>query len=142
MTDLAAELDAWCASYTAAFSAYDAAAVSSHWAFPALILQGEHRIVFDTEAKFTRNTTNLLDFYRRQKVDRAERVLLEASPMGKRATTMRVEDRMLTPGGDLIATWQASYVLQKLSGAWRAVSAVADGETAAWAARGTPLGSK
>ena len=36
-----------------------------------------------------------------------------------------------------IAGWQAAYVLQRVSGDWRAVMAVADGETEAWAARGT-----
>ncbi|MEO0549410.1 MAG: hypothetical protein AAFZ91_05780 [Pseudomonadota bacterium] len=142
MTKLATELEAWCASYVAAFSAYDAEGVSAHWAFPALILQGKHRLVFAEEAKFTKNTENLLAFYRRQDVDRADRKLLEAFEMGDATAAMRVEDQMLTPDGDLIATWQASYMLQKQADGWRAVSAVADGELAAWAARGTPLGSK
>jgi len=53
---------------------------------------------------------------------------------------MIVSDVMSTANGDEIASWQAAYVLQRVNGAWKAVMAVADGETDAWAARGTPLG--
>ena len=53
---------------------------------------------------------------------------------------MIVSDAMFTEDGTEIAYWQAAYVLQRVDGVWKAVMAVADGETEAWAARGTPLG--
>ena len=53
---------------------------------------------------------------------------------------MIVADRMLDATGAVIAEWQASYVLQRVAGTWKAVMAVADGEVDAWTARGTPLG--
>ena len=60
--------------------------------------------------------------------------------MSDAAICMTVEDAMLDPSGDVIATWQASYVMQKHAGDWKAIMAVADGEVRAWADRGTPLG--
>jgi len=145
MTDhaevLASELDAWCQSYVTAFSAYDAVGIESHWTFPALIIQGERSLVFKSSDHFTKNTEALLGFYKREGVARADRKLISCMRMGEATAAMTVEDNMLDDAGGEIVSWQAAYVLQQIGGKWRAVSAVADGESAAWAARGTPLGS-
>lgn len=135
------ELASWCQSYVDAFSAYDVAGISAHWSFPALILQKGRSISFPSESVFARNTEALLGFYKRQGVARAERALACCLSMSIDVAAMRVRDRMLDVRGDDIVSWEASYVLQRVDGVWRAVCAAADGETDAWRARGTPLGS-
>ncbi|MEO1552499.1 MAG: hypothetical protein AAFR82_01095 [Pseudomonadota bacterium] len=137
---LEAELDAWCQSYVSAFDAYNAARISAHWTFPALTTQAGRSFVFKSEAHFTSNTGRLLEFYRAQSVARVDRKLVECNLLHRGAASMIVADAMYTQSGDQIAHWQAAYVLQRVEGAWKAVMAVADGETEAWAARGTPLG--
>lgn len=136
-----AALAAWCKSYVTAFSAYDAAGIEAHWAFPALIIHDGARTPFKSAEHFTRNTSALLSFYERQGVAQAERKLISCMSMGDGAASIVVHDRMLNSTGGEIVTWQAAYVLQRIDGDWRAVFAIADGEKAAWNKRGTPLGS-
>ncbi|MCR9079932.1 MAG: hypothetical protein NXH78_12625 [Hyphomonadaceae bacterium] len=140
MTDLRTELEAWCLSYVAAFNAENAESIAAHWSFPALTTQVGRSFTFKSEEHFARNTDVLLGFYRAQNVDRVERALVECHLLHRDAASMVVSDAMYGADGTQIASWQAAYVLQRVNGAWRAVMAVADGETEAWAARGTPLG--
>lgn len=140
MTDLRSELEAWCQSYVAAFSGYDAEAIAGHWTFPALTTQAGRSFSFKSEEHFAKNTGHLLGFYRNQNVAKVERAVIDCQLLHTDAVSMTVSDAMFTPDGDEIANWQAAYVLQRIDGAWKAVMAVADGETEAWAARGTPLG--
>ncbi len=140
MSALDTELAAWCASYVGVFSDYDAPAISQHWAFPNVVVQAGRRFSFKQAEDFTANTEKLLSFYRAQGVAKAERALLGHMAMAEDIASIEVEDRMVDASGALIAGWKAAYVLQRIDGDWRAIMAVADGETAAWAARGTPLG--
>nr|WP_070959144.1 hypothetical protein [Hyphomonas sp. Mor2] len=137
---LETELDAWCQSYVAAFNAEDAGAIAAHWTFPALTTQAGRSFTFKSEAHFAKNTGILLGFYRAQHVDRVTRELVACHLLHRDAATMIVSDVMSAANGEEIASWQAAYVLQRVNHAWKAVMAVADGETEAWAARGTPLG--
>ena len=140
MTDLQPELEAWCGSYVAAFSAYDAEAIGSHWTFPALITQSGRSIAFKSVEQFNKNTSALLGFYKAQNVEMAVRRVLNHLPMNDETVAMTVADEMLDPDGSVIVSWQAAYVLQRVDGSWKAVMALADGEVSAWATRGTPLG--
>ena len=140
LTDLRAELEAWCRSYVTAFESYDAEAIASHWTFPALTTQADRSFVFKSAEHFAKNTGLLLGFYQAQAVHSVERRVVDLLNMSAGAVSMTVQDRMLDADGQEIAAWQAAYVLQRVSGAWKAVAAVADGEVDAWAARGTPLG--
>ncbi len=133
---------AWCASYIDAFNSADARKITAHWSFPALIYQAGGRIVFDDAEKFTRNTKALLGFYERQGVAWAERTLVDTLSMGPEGLAITVKDRMLAENGEEIVEWRAAYLLQTVAGVWRASAAFADGEMAAWARRGTPLGGK
>lgn len=140
MTDLTNELSAWCNSYVAAFNQRNADAISAHWSFPALTTQAGRSFAFKSAEHFTGNTDTLLGFYDAQNVDRVERRLVSCSLLHRDAATMIVADRMYDPDGNVLVEWQAAYVLQRVAGGWRAIMAVADGETEAWAAKGTPLG--
>lgn len=140
MTDLKAELGAWCQSYVTAFSNYDTPGISSHWTFPALIVSSGRSLTFKSAEHFDQNTSALLDFYKVQKVDRAVRSVIEYLEMNPETVSMTVADQMLTKDGAVIVEWQAAYVLQLIDGKWRAVMALADGEVSAWEKRGTPLG--
>ena len=137
---LDAELPAWCKSYVRAFADYDAAKISAHWTFPAVTTQAGRSFAFKSTEHFTGTTSHLLDFYRAQSVAQVERRLVSCQYLHKDAASMIVSDAMFTEDGTEIANWQAAYVLQRVDGVWKAVMAVADGETEAWAARGTPLG--
>lgn len=140
MATLEADLDAWCQSYVTAFSAYDAAGIGDHWLFPALIISSGRNLVFKTREHFDANTGGLLDFYKREGVAKAERGVLSCLAMNDDTAAMRVCDAMLDGDGNTIVTWEAAYTLRKTDEGWRAILAAADGELAAWAARGTPLG--
>ncbi len=140
MTDLHNELAAWCQSYVAAFNAGDVDAITAHWTFPALTTQAERSYTFKTAEHFAKNTNILLGFYSAQKVTRVVREVQSCHQMYDGVAAMTASDVMYDAQGTEIASWHAAYVLQRIAGAWKAVMAVADGETAAWAARGTPLG--
>jgi len=139
---LASQLDAWCQSYVAAFSAYDVTAISAHWAFPAMILVDGGPVALDSRARFDRNTEKLCGFYRQQGVASAERTLIGHMSMGEASAAIRVADRMVDNSGAEIVAWQAAYTLLRTPVGWRACLADAGGELQAWAARGTPLAGR
>ncbi|MCR9223117.1 MAG: hypothetical protein NXH70_03515 [Hyphomonas sp.] len=140
MTDLQTELTGWCQSYVDAFNEGDADAIAAHWTFPALTTQAERSYTFKSAEHFAKNTGILLGFYEAQGVQCVVRQLEACHVLHDGVASMTVSDVMYDADGAEIAGWQAAYVLQRVSGAWRAVMAVADGETDAWTARGTPLG--
>ena len=140
LSELQQELEVWCQSYVRAFAAYDASEIAAHWTFPALTTQAGRSFTFKSDEHFARNTSRLLAFYRAQSVTRVERRLVSCNYLHTSAASMIVADKMFTHDGTEIVRWEAAYVLQRVEGTWKAVMAVADGETDAWAARGTPLG--
>lgn len=140
LSKLRDEFAAWCASYVRAFEAYDAEAIAAHWTFPALTTQAGRSFTFKSAEHFAKNTGLLLGFYQAQSVTRVEREVMDILEMSPDAVSVTVQDKMLDAAGGQIVSWQAAYVMQRIEGTWRAVAAVADGEVAAWAARGTPLG--
>lgn len=137
---LRGELEAWCADYIKAFMAFDGARIAQAWAFPATVSQSGRVFLFKDEAGFAGNTQKLCGFYERQGVVRAERAVLEVLALGPDTASMRVADVMYNKQGEVLARWEAGYTLVRKDAGWRAVFAVADGETESWAARGTPLG--
>ena len=141
LTDLQSDLASWCQSYVTAFNNGDAEAIASHWTFPALTTQAGRSFSFKSAEHFVRNTKILLGFYEAQGAYRVVRELVSYTPLYEGVAAMTVSDVMFDKDGGEIAGWDAAYVLQRVEGAWRAVMAVADGETQAWAARGTPLGA-
>ena len=141
LTKLREPLNAWCKSYVTAFSTYDSPAIARHWSFPSLIVAGQRNLTFRSADDFNKNTEGLLRFYRKVGIARANRKLVDVLQMGQGTASITVIDEMVDAGGAQIVTWQAAYVLRNYKGVWLAVMANADGETAAWEARGTPLGS-
>lgn len=140
LTDNQTEIELWCASYVTAFSAYDAAGIGHHWAFPAVITQFGRRISFSRQEDFDANTSALLSFYDAQGVKRADRSLIDVLPLNADTAAITVADTMRSEDESAIVEWRAAYVLQRVNQDWKAIMAVADGELAAWRQRGTPLG--
>ena len=139
MTESEAIAAAWCDSYLRAFNDGDVDRISAHWAFPALILSGGQRYVYKSADQFRRNTSGLLSFYSDQGVAHAERTCVAVVSFSEDEIAFRAEDRFYGEEGALMAHWQAGYVLQRDAADWRAILASAEGEAAAWRARGTPL---
>ncbi|MEM1389456.1 MAG: hypothetical protein AAGG45_00110 [Pseudomonadota bacterium] len=140
MIDLRASVDAWCQSYVTAFSSYEAQAIGAHWSFPAVLISGDRNISFATKDQFNQNTEALLGFYRKVGVAGARRNLFDVFSMGQGTVAISAADEMLDASGQVITSWQSSYVLRQHGSSWLAVMANANGELAAWSARGTPLG--
>lgn len=141
MTQHEDEIALWCQSYVEAFSAFDAKAIAAHWDYPASVLQAGRLFSFPDQESFAKNVNKLCGFYRRQNVVSAVRTLSEFFVLSGGVVSIRVEDQMLSVTGRKIISWPAAYTLRKTKDGWRAIFAVADGETQAWAALGTPLGS-
>ncbi|MEO1323356.1 MAG: hypothetical protein AAFV59_10155 [Pseudomonadota bacterium] len=139
MIELRSELEDWCASYVRAFCDYDADAIAAHWTFPALTTQAGRSFSFASREHFSKNTDKLLGFYQRQGVSDVTRSVIACHALHPDVASMTVSDVMRSQSREEIVSWTAAYVLQRTGGIWKAVMAVADGETQAWAARGTPL---
>ena len=87
---------------------------------------------------FRDHCVTLMDFYCREGVVRPEGELLSASELFPNVAQARMAYRMLGEGDELIATWEHVYILRR-SDRWRVTLTIADGEMAAWAARGAKL---
>lgn len=135
------ELSQWCLSYVTAFGEFDPDAIATHWDYPATVLQAGKLFSFPDAQSFASNVRKLCSFYRRQNVVSAVRDLLDVYPLSDDVVSIRAEDHMLSVTGRVIVSWQSAYTLRKTNNGWRAIFAIADGETESWAALGTPLGS-
>jgi len=132
------EIEAFFADYVDAFARWDVDAVCALWAPVSLFVMPHANAAMDAAA-FRDNGVKLLDFYRRQGVARPEGRLLSCAELFPGVAEARMAYRLFDAAGAEIVAWEHVYMLRKADH-WRAVLAVADGEIAAWAARGTPLG--
>ena len=80
----------------------------------------------------------LLDFYRAQGIVRPEGEVLSVTELFPDVAEVRMAYRMHGEGDELVATWEHVYILRR-SDRWRVSLTIADGEMAAWAARGAEL---
>ncbi|MEI6419032.1 MAG: hypothetical protein WCO82_08195 [Sphingomonadales bacterium] len=134
-----AEVQAFFTAYAAAFIRQDSAALAAAWSFPALI-SGPGAALACDEAIFRRNTDALFDFYTRQGVADARASVQEVAVLAPGVVLSHTHYAMLASDGSTIAAWDTQYLLRDRGQGLRAFAAVSDGEVAAWAARGTPLG--
>ena len=126
--------------YADNFSRGDIAAVNDAWAMPCFI-SGPRSGAFTDAEVFARNTEGLVAFYAAQGLAKAEKTVLSAEVQYDGVTLVRTADRLSDAAGEEIATWEHLYLMRRFSDGWKVVTAICDGEVAAWAARGTPLGS-
>ena len=136
-----AALQPFYTDYAAAFIRQDGAALAAAWAFPALI-SGPGATLACDEAIFRRNTDALFGFYTRQGVADASAIVTAVVQLAPGVVLAHIHYAMLTGEGATIAAWATQYLLRDRGDGWRAFAAVSDGEVAAWAARGTPLGGR
>lgn len=129
------------ARYTAAFMQHDSDALVAAWAFPAVIAGPKGNRAFDAPA-FRRNVEALFGFYGRQGVTAVTADIAALTVLSDDVVLSQTDYAMLDKDGVLIAGWQTPYMLRNTADGLRAFAAVADSEVAAWAARGTPMGSR
>jgi hypothetical protein len=127
--------------YAAAFMRQDSAALAAAWSFPALI-SGPGAALACDEAVFRRNVDGLFGFYDRQGVAGASATVEAVHPLSPGVVLSHTHYVMLSADGAPIAAWDTQYLLRDRGNGLRAFAAVSDGEVAAWAARGTPLGRR
>lgn len=128
------EIAAFFADYVDAFARSDAEALSELWEPVGLFPSPGGNFAMPREA-FRDHCVTLMDFYRRQGVVRPVGQLLSASELFPNVAEARIAYRMEGAGDELIAAWEHVYIMRR-SDCWRVSLTIADGEMAAWAARG------
>ncbi len=131
------EIAAFFASYVDAFARRDADALSELWEPVGLFPSPGGNFAMPREA-FRDHCVTLMDFYRQQGVVRPVGELLSASELFPNVAQARMAYRMEGEAGALIAEWEHVYILRR-SDRWRISLTIADGEMAAWTARGVQL---
>jgi ketosteroid isomerase-like protein len=124
-------------NYVAAFASSDADALSELWDEVALFPSPTGNFAMSREA-FRDHCVTLMGFYRDQGVFKPEAKLLSTSELFPDVAQARLCYRMLGEGGTLVAEWEHVYILRRTD-RWRVSLTIADGEMAAWAARGANL---
>lgn len=87
---------------------------------------------------FRDHCVTLMDFYRKQGVVQPVGKFLSSAELFPNVAEARMAYRMLGEGDELIAEWEHVYILRRTD-CWRVSLTIADGEMAAWAARGAQL---
>ena len=131
------EIAAFFADYVDAFERSDAEALSELWEPVGLFPSPGGNFAMPREA-FRDHCVTLMDFYRRQGVVRPVGQLLSASELFPNVAEARIAYRMEGAGDELIAAWEHVYIMRR-SDLWRVSLTIADGEMAAWTARGVQL---
>ena len=128
------EIKAFFVSYIDAFARNDADALSESWDAVGLFPSPTGNFAMERK-DFRDHLVTLMDFYRGQGVVRPEGDLLSVDELFPDVVQARMAYRMLGEGDDLIAAWDHVYILRRTD-RWRVSLTIADGEMAAWAARG------
>lgn len=128
-------------AYTDAFMRQDVDALTASWAFPALISGPTGALACD-EALFRRNLTAMFGFYNRQAVAKTTAKVTGVRPLAENVVLAEIDYAMATADDVPIVRFDTAYMLRATGGALLKVAAISDGEVAAWAARGTPLGGR
>ena len=131
--DVAAFFD----GYVDAFARWDADAVCDLWEPVGLFPSPTGNFAMD-RATFRDHCAALMDFYRKQGVVRPAGELLSAAELFPNVAEARMAYHMQGEGDEVIAAWEHVYVLRRTD-RWRVTLTIADGEMAAWAARGAHL---
>jgi ketosteroid isomerase-like protein len=131
------EIAAFFASYVEAFARRDADALSELWEPVGLFPSSTGNFALPREA-FRDHCVTLMDFYRKQGVVQPLGELRSAVELFPNVAQARMAYRMRGEGDALVAEWDHVYILRR-SDRWRVSLTIADGEMAAWAARGAQL---
>lgn len=123
--------------YVDAFARNDADALSELWDAVGLFPSPTGNFAMDRGA-FREHCVGLMDFYRRQGVVRPQGELLSATELFPNVAQARMAYRMFGPADALIAEWEHVYILRRTD-RWRVSLTIADGEMAAWSAKGVGL---
>ena len=128
------EIAAFFAEYVDAFAREDAGAFSELWDTVGLFPSPTGNFAMERQA-FRDHCVKLMDFYRKQGVVQPKGELLSATELFPNVAQARMAYRMLGEGGELVAEWEHVYILRR-SDRWRVSLTIADGEMAAWTAKG------
>lgn len=120
--------------YVGAFTRNDADVLSGLWDEVGLFPSPTGNFAMERQT-FRDHCVTLMDFYRQQGVVRPEGELLSATQLFPDVAQARMAYRMHGEGDELVAEWEHVYILRH-SDRWRVSLTIADGEMAAWAARG------
>lgn len=131
------EIAAFFVEYVDAFARNDADALSELWDTVGLFPSATGNFAMERRA-FRDHCVTLMNFYRQQGVVRPEGDLLSATELFPNVAQACVAYRMHGEGNKLVAEWEHVYILRR-SDRWRVSLTIADGEMAAWAAKGAQL---
>ncbi len=131
------ELAAFFDSYVDAFARRDADALSDLWEPVGLFPSPTGNFAMDRQT-FRDHCLTVMDFYRDQGVVRPAGDLLSTAELFPHVAQVRMGYRMHGEGDEVIAEWEHVYILRRTD-RWRVTLTIADGEMAAWAARGAQL---
>ena len=131
------EIAAFFDRYVDAFARGDADAVADLWEPVGLFPSPGGNAAMDRQA-LRDHCVTLMEFYRQQGVVRPVGDLRSAAELFPHVAQARMAYRMHGEGADVIAHWEHVYILRRTD-RWRVTLTIADGEMAAWAARGAQL---
>jgi hypothetical protein len=131
------EIAEFFSNYVDAFARNDADALSELWDKVGLFPSPTGNFIMDQQA-FRAHCVTLFDFYRNQGVLWPVGNLLSAMELFPNVAQARMAYRMHGANDQLIAEWEHVYILRR-SDRWRVSLTIADGEMAAWTAKGALL---
>ena len=131
------EIEAFFVAYIDAFARSDADALSESWDAVGLFPSPTGNFAMARQ-DFRDHCVRLMDFYRRQGVVRPEGTLVSIHELYPNVVEARMAYRMHGDGDSFVAEWDHVYILRRTD-RWRVSLTIADGEMAAWAARGAHL---
>lgn len=136
MMSLHDEIAAFFDRYLDAFARWDADAICELWEPVGLFPSPGGNFAMDRDT-FRSHCATLMDFYRAQGVVRPLGELISAAELFPQVAEARMAYQMEGGDAETVAAWEHVYILRR-SDRWRVTLTIADGEMAAWAARGVP----
>lgn len=131
------EITEFFSHYVDAFTREDADALGELWDEIGLFPTPTGNFAMERSA-FRDHCGTLFAFYRSQGVVRPEGALLSVDELFPGVAQARMAYRMMGADGAPVAEWEHVYILRHTD-RWRVSLTIADGEMAAWTAKGVQL---
>lgn len=129
------EINSFFVDYVDAFVRNNAEALSDLWDATGVFPSPTGNFAKNWQA-FRDHCVTLMDFYRQEGVIRHVGELLFANELSPNVAQACMAYQMYRAGDELVAEWEHVYILRRTD-RWRVSLTIADGEIAAWSAKGT-----
>ncbi|ACT58067.1 hypothetical protein [Hirschia baltica] len=136
------EIQTYFNDYADAFASYDFKAIRNMWSLPCLVTSNKRNLAFSDPTEFLESLTKLGTFGKSVGMTKMQKIVVENCEIAPETVSAITKDTIFNQDGEVIVSWEQTYILQRIDNQWKAIATISTGEVTSWAAMGSKLAVK